>query len=298
MELREIEIFLALSEELHFGRTAERLRVSQARVSQTIKKVERQVGAPLFERTSRRVALTPIGRQLLADVGSGYRQIQAGIARASAAGRGVSGVLRVGFEAPGVADLISDVMDTFTKRHPDCETQIREVRFADPFGMLRDDEVDVLVTLLPAAESDLTTGPVVYTEPMVLAVTSKHPFARLDSVCLEDLGRDTVLRAAHPPEPYWVDPALPWTTAAGQPVRRGDPYATFQELLAAIAGGDGSCPLAAHATQYFAHPKVTFVPFRDGPPVQWGVVWRTAGETSRVREFAQAAREALVAQLR
>ena len=64
MEQREIEIFLTLAEELHFGRTAERLHVSTTRVSQTIRKVERQIGVPLFERTSRRVVLTPIGRDL------------------------------------------------------------------------------------------------------------------------------------------------------------------------------------------------------------------------------------------
>jgi DNA-binding transcriptional LysR family regulator len=68
MELREIEIFLALAEELHFSRTAERLHVSQARISQTIKKLERQVGAPLFDRTSRSVAPTPIGARLRDDL--------------------------------------------------------------------------------------------------------------------------------------------------------------------------------------------------------------------------------------
>jgi hypothetical protein len=64
VEQRDIEIFLTLAEELHFGRTAERLHVSTARVSQTIKKLERGIGTTLFERTSRHVALTPIGRRL------------------------------------------------------------------------------------------------------------------------------------------------------------------------------------------------------------------------------------------
>ena len=60
MELRDIEIFLTLAEELHFGRTAERLRVSPARITQAIKKQERQIGAPLFERTNRTVRLTSL----------------------------------------------------------------------------------------------------------------------------------------------------------------------------------------------------------------------------------------------
>ena len=73
-ELRDIEIFLTPAEELHFGRTAQRLRVTPARVSQAIKKRERRVGAPLFDRSPHHVALTPIGRQLHADLQTAFEQ--------------------------------------------------------------------------------------------------------------------------------------------------------------------------------------------------------------------------------
>ncbi|KZB86847.1 LysR family transcriptional regulator [Amycolatopsis regifaucium] len=289
MELRDIEIFLTLAEELHFGRTAERLHVSQARVSQTIKQVERRIGAPLFARTSRRVQLTPIGRRLRDDLGPAYRALHEGIERAVTAGRGIGGVLRLGFEAPGVADLTESLLDRFRQRYPETELLIREADFADPFAMLRSGEIDVLVTLLPADEADLTTGPAVYREPMVLAVSSKHPFARRNSVSLDDLARDTVLRAAHPPEPYWVEGPRQWLTPAGHPVTRGKPFATFQELLAAIATGAGICPLAAHAREYFSHPRIRFVPFTGSPDVEWGLVWPRSAETARVQAFANVA---------
>ncbi|MBE1592110.1 LysR family transcriptional regulator [Nonomuraea angiospora] len=73
VELRDIEIFLTLAEELHFSRTAERLHITQARVSQAIKKQERSIGAALFERSSRQVRLTPLGEQLHRDLSAGYR---------------------------------------------------------------------------------------------------------------------------------------------------------------------------------------------------------------------------------
>jgi Bacterial regulatory helix-turn-helix protein, lysR family len=76
MELRDIEIFLTLAQELHFGRTAERLHVSPARVSQAIKKQERLIGAELFTRTSRNVRLTPVGERLRADLAPVYRRAQ------------------------------------------------------------------------------------------------------------------------------------------------------------------------------------------------------------------------------
>lgn len=286
MEMREIEIFLALADELHFGRTAERLRVSQARVSQTIRKLERQVGAPLFDRTSRRVALTPIGAGLHADLAPAFAQIRSGIARATDAARGTGGVLRLGFEAPGIADLLAAGLDRYRALHPGTGVEVREADFRDPFALLRDGEVDALVTLLPVEEPDLVAGPVVYREPVVLAVPAGHPFARLDAVTLDDLARDVVFRAARPAPPYWVAPPRPWTTPAGHPVRRGRPLATFQELLAVIAAGEGICPLAAHAVEYFAHPRIAFVPFRDAPGVEWALVRRRAGETARVREVA------------
>ena len=101
MEQRDIETFLALSEELHYGRTADRLHVSPTMISKTIKKLERIVGAKLFDRTSRRVDLTPIGRQLYEDVAPSYRQIQASFEAAVLAGRGVTGLLRVGSRPMG-----------------------------------------------------------------------------------------------------------------------------------------------------------------------------------------------------
>jgi len=79
VELRDIEVFLTLAEELHFGRTAERLHVTPARVSQAIKKQERAIGAALFERTSRVVRLTPAGERLRDDLEPGYRRLWAGL---------------------------------------------------------------------------------------------------------------------------------------------------------------------------------------------------------------------------
>src|SRR5918998_4709727 len=97
LERHELEAFLTLADELHFGRTAERLRVSTARISQTIRKLERRVGVPLFHRTSRRVGLTAAGRDLYNDVQPAWAQIAAGFRHAVEAGRGITGVLRVGF---------------------------------------------------------------------------------------------------------------------------------------------------------------------------------------------------------
>lgn len=291
MERHEVEAFLTLAEELHFGRAAERLRVSTARVSQTIKKLERQVGAPLFDRTSRRVALTPLGKQLRDDLEPAYRQLREGLERAIAAGRGIDGVLRTGFVSAAAGGLVLRAADLFHDRHPGCEVEIREVQVGDCLAPLRADQVDILVAGLPLSEPDLVTGPVLISEPRMLAVSARHPFARRASVSLEDLARDRVLRAPCAVTGDWEDSRVPQETPDGRPIERGPATATFHEALALIAAGKGVYPVGAHVTRYYARPDIAYLPFDDAPPLQWGLVWRAAGGTARVRAFAAAARD-------
>jgi DNA-binding transcriptional LysR family regulator len=291
VEQREIEAFLTLAEELHFGRTAERLRVTTGRVSQTIKTLERRVGAPLFERTSRWVALTPLGKQLDDDLRPAYERIQEALARAVAAGRGIDGVLRVGFVNAAAGQLIVAVADAFRSRHPGCAVEIREAQVGDCLAALRSGEIDVLAASFPLHEPDLVTGPVLLREPRLLAVASGHPFARLASVSVEDLSRDEVLRAPCGGLDYWEADRVPERTPGGRGVERGQETATFQEMLTLIGAGRGVYPVGAHVQQYYARPDVAYVPFRDAPPLEWGLIWRTSGETARVHAFAEAARD-------
>jgi DNA-binding transcriptional LysR family regulator len=286
MERRDIELFLVLAEELHFGRTGERLRVSQGRVSQTVKKIERRIGGSLFERTSRRVALTPLGQQLYDELRPSYEGVQQAITRATATALAAGDQLRIGFEAPALVDQLQPGLAPFRARYPRIDVQIREAPFADPLGFVRDRQVDVLVTLLPIDEPDLVEGPVVLTEPMVLATPARHPLAKRTSVTLEDLAAAPVLRPARPVGPYWRS-GPGWLTPAGRPVRPGRQVASFQELLVAIDAGDGICPVGEHVTRAFPRPGIAFVPFvDDAPPARWGLTWPAADVRQIVRALA------------
>jgi DNA-binding transcriptional LysR family regulator len=163
LELRDIEIFLTLAEELHFGRTAERLRVSQARVSQSIKQQERRIGGALFERTSRSVRLTPLGERLRDRLSAGYGEIMTGIDEAAAAARGQAGTLTVGTFDTHHQELAA-VLELFRQRYPRCELRMRELAPADPFGPLRAGRVDIALLWLPVREPDLVVGPNLHTE--------------------------------------------------------------------------------------------------------------------------------------
>ncbi|WP_331773106.1 LysR family transcriptional regulator (plasmid) [Embleya sp. NBC_00888] len=292
MERRDIEIFLTLAEELHFARTAERLGVSGARVSQTIKQLERRFGVALFRRTSRHVELTAAGSALREDVQAGYQRIQEGIARAIAAGRGFTGSLRVGFSSPLAGEVIMKAADAFRARHPDCEVRIREVHLSDAFGALRSGELDMQVTELPVREDDLSCGPALVRDPRMLAVAARHPFARRERVTVEDLTRDTLLVPADAPG-YLLDALVPAQAPSGRPILRTPTLTSRQELLTLVGSGEGMAVVGSQATRFHARADIVYVPIEDLPPIEYGPVWPAGGQTSRVRSFIALARSQL-----
>ncbi|MBV6696897.1 LysR family transcriptional regulator [Kitasatospora aureofaciens] len=296
MELRDIEIFLALAEELHFGRTAARLHVSPARVSQAIKQQERRIGGALFDRTSRSVRLTPLGQLLCDDMRPVYTGLLASLERARLAARGVSAVLRIGMINTNGYDL-RPFWEAFRSRHPQCELRIRHHASQEPFGPLRRDEIDVLVAWLPIEEADLTTGPVLFTEPKVLGVGVHHPLAERGSASLEHLADFGVQAPVAPVPEYWEDAFQPFFTPAGRAVPRREMAANWEENIAIVADGGMVTLTGAHATRYNSRPDIAYLPIDQDPCLRWGLVWRTETENDLIRGLAQTVRSLGAARL-
>ncbi|MGC0420113.1 LysR family transcriptional regulator [Embleya sp. AB8] len=287
MERHEIEVFLTLAEQLHFGRTAERLGVSQARVSQTVKKLERRLGVLLFERTSRKVKLTPTGRQFFDDLLPGHQQIQRAVVSAIAAGRSARGHLCVGYSSPMAAGVVLRGVSAFLERHPGCEVQTKEVQLSDPFGPLRAADVDLQLTELPVAEPDLATGPALLREQRVFLVPTTHTLAAHDSLRFEDLADIPWITVAGAVPAYWTQAHYPEHTPGGRRIPRGPAATYWQEVLALVAAGYGGSPTCARAELYYARPDVRYIPVRDAPPVEYALVWRTSGMTPPLHELAR-----------
>ncbi|WP_327092329.1 LysR family transcriptional regulator [Nonomuraea sp. NBC_01738] len=288
MERHEIETFLTLAEELHFRRTSERLGVAQGRVSQTIKKLERRIGAPLFVRTSRHVALTDIGRRLRDDLLPGHLQIQRAIADARAAARALTEILRVGFSAPWSAALVIQAADILRARHPQCQVRITEVQLTDPFGPLRAGQLDLQLSEWPVHEPDLTCGPVVLTEPRALIVPAGHPLAGRTSISLEDLAEVELITIGGDVPGYWLEAHYPSVTPSGRPVAHGQSVTYWQEVVPLIAAGKGVSTASLRVAEHYSHPGLVVVPYHDAPPIEYGLVWPTTRQTAMVQAFAQA----------
>ncbi|GLW31868.1 LysR family transcriptional regulator [Actinoplanes regularis] len=287
MELRDIEIFLTLAEELHFGRTAERLHVSQARVSQSIKQQERRIGGALFERTSRSVRLTPLGERLRDRLHAGYGEIMAGLDEAAAGARGHAGTLNVGTYDTHHQEIAAGVA-LFRHRHPQCELRMREIIPTDPFTALRTARIDVALLWLPVREPDLVVGPLLHTETLVLTVAADHPLADRDRVEMEDLGDYPVIYLDGPVPDYVWAAHTPPVTPSGRPIRRGAGVTTLEEALTAISTGTVISPIGSTSISTRSRRNITFLPIVDGPVLQYVPVWRGTGETTLVRAFVQA----------
>ncbi|MEU0244657.1 LysR family transcriptional regulator [Streptomyces sp. NPDC006235] len=280
LELRELECFLVLSEELHFGRTGERLYISQSRVSQLLSALERRVGGRLVHRTSRRVALTPLGERFVQRLRPAYGGLREAVDDARAAARGVEGALRIGFQGTADSGLTAAVR-AFRSAHPECVTDVVEIPLADPFGAVREGTVDAAVVLLPVEEPDLVLGPVFSERPQTVAVGLDHPFASLAQVTAAQVAAAPLVTAAPPAPAYWRAAHAPSAVP-------GPAVTTLQEGLTQVAAGRAAMLLCRPTAAYHRREDVVFVPVEGVPESALGLVWHRDGETAAVREFARA----------
>ncbi|MCX4834049.1 LysR family transcriptional regulator [Streptomyces sp. NBC_00006] len=287
MELRDIEIFLTLADELHFGRTAERLHITPSRVSHVIKKQERRLGVQLFERTSRTVRLTPPGQRLRDELLPAHRRILQALDRTAAEGRTEAGELRVGYSGPWCAELLLRAAQELRGRHPGWSVRIQEIQFNDLYGPLHRGELQLQITEFPVFEPGLAAGPVLLQERRALMLPADHPMADADTVSLEDLAEVPLLRLqGDHPKPQ-MDFHFPPTTPMGRPIPRGPSYTSWYEIPVLVAAGFGASIVAARIADYHARPGVAFVPFRDGPTLDYGVLLPAAAPAPLVPAFVE-----------
>jgi DNA-binding transcriptional LysR family regulator len=293
VDMAQAEAFLALAEELHFGRAAQRLCVSQPRVSRLIASLEREIGAPLFERTSRCVAMTPLGEQFLSQLQPGYAQMQTAVGRARAAARGVTGELIIGFTATTPSEPLNRLVQAFEARHPECLVTLSEHPSAgddwDIWRPLRQGQSDVLVYLNGFDEPGLSIGPVIAWLDRVLLVGRGHRLAGLDSVSAEELASEQVTQRPPSLPPAIMDMLIPPLTPSGRPIPRSVPFRSLHEIASLVARGRIVHPTGDRVV-LFRRDDIVQVPIRDLPPVPLGLIWCTAHENARIRALAATAR--------
>ncbi|HYH28794.1 MAG TPA: LysR family transcriptional regulator [Pseudonocardia sp.] len=287
LEIRELECFLVLADELHFGRTGERLYVSQSRVSQLIGALERRVGAQLVSRTSRSVRLTPLGERFRDALRPAYDTLRAVVEDTRQAARDAAGRLRIGFQGTADDRLLAAVA-AYQDRHPGSDVEITEIPLSDPFGPVHRGEVDAAVVLLPVEEDGLVLGPVFSRQPQRLAISVRHPLAPRTEVSAEELVDVRLISAAEPAGEYWRRAHAPAVTPGGRPIPVGPAVTTLQEGVWLIAANRGGMLLCRPTAEYHRRRDVVDVEVTGLPETALGLVWRRDHENARIRAFSAA----------
>jgi DNA-binding transcriptional LysR family regulator len=297
LEMREIEAFLTVAEELHFGRAAERLALSTSRVSSLIRTLERRVGTPLFERTSRSVRLTPAGDHLFTEFRGAYVRIERAVADLRSMADQAGQVVRVGFATTLPEKVAPALVQAFEEAYPSA----RVVQFAAPttdlFRWLDGGpsawQVDVFVTWMPVADSpepDLAIGPVVHRIPRAVMLAADHPLADRAAVDVEDLAEHELV---YPLLPKWYGAAwTPQSTPGGRELRLRRVTAEYiEDVLRLVAE-----QRLAHLTfmsllDSYRRPGVVVLPLIGLPAMPVRPVWSNSSRHPLVRAFADVAVE-------
>jgi DNA-binding transcriptional LysR family regulator len=241
MELRHLRYFVAVAEELHFGRAATRLHIAQPPLSRQIRDLEREVGTPLFERTPRGVALTPAGRAFLPEARLTLAQAERAQRTAQRAARGETGRLRVGFvEAATHSGVLPNVLSFFRMHLPSIGLSLFEMDALQQSEALRDGRVDLGLLHSPPSDADrwLRVEPV-YTDPVILAVPEGHRLAGRARFALSSLADESFVLFQRDVAPSIYDSIIARCRSAGFSPRVVQEAAGWHTLVSLVAAGVG-----------------------------------------------------------
>lgn len=293
VELQELRVFLMVAEELQYRRAADRLALTPSRVSQIIRMLETRVGGRLFERTSRRVDLSPTGDQLRRELAPVLERLDAVLERAHESARGVAGVLRIGTYSPVVlGPRWIEIVEAFALRHPNCQVSFVDTGLDRNYlGWLLSCDVDALAMRLPLTHPGIVIGPVLSREPRVLAVSVRDPLSRRESIDYDELADRFVTDLPTLPREM-MDSFIPPTTRDGRTLARVE-NRTIDEAMMRVAVGAQVHPTVPSWLAFHGQPGIVAVPIRDLPPTETALVWLTAKTSAKLAALADVADDVL-----
>ncbi|WP_371656544.1 MULTISPECIES: LysR family transcriptional regulator [unclassified Streptomyces] len=277
MELRTLRYFVAVAEELHFGRAAARLHMSQPPLSRAIKQLETEVGALLLARSPAGVTLTPVGAVLLDEARALLDQADRVRARVTAAADAAT--LTIGILGDGTDPGIARLAAAFRRSHPGVDIRIRDADLTDPTCGLRAGLVDVALTRAPFNDTALTVREL-RSDPVGAVLRADDPLARRHDLKLADLADRRWFQFPQGTDPIWQSY---WN--GGKP-REGPVVRVVQECLQAVLWNStvGLAPLGHDLPE-----NLTAVPLVDMAPSRVVAVWNDGHTNPLIRSFIEIA---------
>ena len=266
MELRHLRYFVAVAEELHFRRAAERLHVAQPAVSEQVRKLEDELGVRLFDRTQRSVALTDAGAALLPEAYRVLRQAEAARLAARSASDRPGRVLRIGYVPTALLASVPRILRRVVAGMPNLQATMEPGSGLELVNAVRAGELDVAVVSLPVPTAGVRVTPLA--EQRAVAVFPVgHEHAVKPHVDLEQIAPERVVMLPRDVDRPFYDAVLATCCAAGvSPTLIEMPDGQVDRMLLAVAAGSGMAVLPECVAERYADAGVRFVPLNGESP--------------------------------
>jgi LysR family transcriptional regulator, benzoate and cis,cis-muconate-responsive activator of ben and cat genes len=290
VELRQIDSFLAVATDLHFGRAAKRLSLAQSSVSEAINLLEKEVGGLLFVRTSRRVQLTPLGEKFRLGVEPAALVLRATLDDCRKTALGKASRLRIGFLGGGLYEYtLPFVRHLRSKFRIDVDWV--ELSLLDQFEAVALGRVDAAFCRLPLSHDGLVQCTVLFEDKKMLVVPAGHRLANRDRIDPEELALETLPTL---PDNHqlgaWAAVHFPDNTPSGRPIARGPVVTTIRECLAVVESGEAVLTVGERMERYYANPAIKYIEIAI-PPVGTALVRRRADRRRAIQSLEECARD-------
>lgn len=290
MELRQIDCFLAVAKDLHFGKAAERLSLAQSSVSEAVRSLEGEVGGQLFIRTSRRVQLTPLGEKFRLGVEPAALVLRATLDECRKTALGQTNRLKVGFFGGGLYELtLPFVRHLKSKFYIDVEWV--ELSILDQFEAIASGKVDAAFCRLPLSHDGLVQSVVLFEDKRKLIVPANHRLADRGVIDPEELALETMPTL---PDNHQLGAFaavhFPDHTPSGRPIARGPVITTVRECLAVVESGEAVAFMLGRAERYYPNPGIRYIEV-DVPPVATALVRRRADRRRAILDIEECSRD-------
>lgn len=286
MELHALRYFVAVAEELHFGRAAARLQITQPALSRQIRSLEAELGIELLRRTKRTVELTEAGATFLVEVRKALQQLESAIQIAQRVARGEIGCLRIAFAPSAMHTVLPKILKQFCDRYPNVKLELTELCTLDQVNRLQTDIIDVGFLHPPIDVSFLKLFPLP-AEKLVVALPQTHPLARQKHLSLKSLAGEPFILHPRYEGPVLYDQILTLCRKAGFEPRIVHEEVKHQTRVGLVAAGIGIA-FVPESAQQFGLAGVSYCTLVDeSPELQLALAWQRENLSPVLREFIQ-----------
>ena len=290
MELRHLQYFVVVAEELHFGRAAARLQMTQPPLSQQIQQLEKEMGVTLFSRTKRKVELTEAGELFLKEVKKAFSQIEKAVEVAQSAQRGEVGSLSIGFVGAAIYDILPPIVREYRKKFPKVSVVLHELSTPEQVNALHDNRIDIGFVRPPI------TSQLIQLEPIqklscTICLPKAHPLAEKEKIYIEDLQDEPFVFISRHVWPVLYDAVLSLCRSAGFSPKIVQEATEYQTVMGLVAAEIGITVIPVSANKLYK-TDVVYKEIHDSNFVaEMAVMYRKNNSNPELLEFLKIARE-------